>query len=62
MGGTHLTEKYFNLLLVSYVCDAQNHNFPIALAFMDLKNKDSLTLFLVQLRDGIVSMGSDVYF
>lgn len=39
--GTHLTEKYFDPLLVSYICDAQNHNFPIAFAFVELKNKDS---------------------
>lgn len=56
MDATHLIAKYFGTLLMKCACDAQNYIFPIAFAIVELGNKDSQALFLVQQWDQIVDM------
>lgn len=55
MYGTHIIRKYFGTIL-AYVCDAQNHIFPLVFAFVESKNKDSWARCLVQVQDDTVEM------
>lgn len=56
----HLISKYFGILLVACACDAQNHIFLIAFAIVESENKGSWTWFLVQVRNEMINMDTDV--
>lgn len=60
MDGTHLTSKYFSILLVACVGDAQNHIFPIAFTIVESENKASWTWFLAQMRNEIIDMKTNI--
>lgn len=59
MDGTHLTKKYFDILLVACEYDAPNHVFPIAFAIVESENQDSWSWFLVQMKDEMLHIEWD---
>lgn len=51
---------YFDIVLVACTCDAKIHIFHVMYSVVEIKNKNNMSWFLVQVQDAIIDMEHEI--